>query len=159
MVGVVYYLQCLGVYVAFEVSHPDLPIHTLIPPTVAQTPELNDQPRKGKRLTRTTSSSTAYSPIPRVLRVAANISHARIIQALALVLLAIHVLNAPETARSHRGGLRARRHGHGLRGRVGHCAEGAQELGQKGHGKEGEEEEDYEVEGGRLQIGREICRL
>ena len=105
---------------------------------------------RAKRLT--TCPPTAHSPIPRILHVTPNVPHARIVQALALVLATIHVLNAPETACCDSGGLRAGWHRHGLRGRVRHCGEGTEEFGQKGHGKIGEEDQN---EGGEeLQVGR-----
>jgi hypothetical protein len=87
----------------------------------------------------TSCSSTAHGAITRVVAVASDISHARIVQALILKLPSVHVLHAPETACSYGGGLRARRDRHGCGGVVGHCAEGTEEFGQKGHGEVGEE--------------------
>jgi hypothetical protein len=108
---------------------------------------------------RTTSPSTAYSPIPRVVRVTTDIPDPRIIQAFSLVLPPEHVFDTPETSRSDRGGLRARRHIHGLRGRIRHTAEGAEEFGQKGHGKvrrgnQNEEREELQIGGSDGERGR-----
>jgi hypothetical protein len=61
------------------------------------------------------------------------------------------VLDAPEAACSDGGGLRARGHGNRCGGAVGHCGEGAEELGQKGHGEVGEEGEGEGGEGLQLE--------
>jgi hypothetical protein len=79
----------------------------------------------------TTRSSTAHSAVAWIIAVAANVSHARIVQPLVLELPSVHVLDAPEASCGDGGGLRARRHGHGCGGAVGHCGEGAEEFGQE----------------------------
>jgi hypothetical protein len=61
------------------------------------------------------------------------------------------VLDAPETSCGNGRGLRTRGYVHGLCGRIRHTAEGAEEFGQKGHGKVGEEDEEEDCK--ELQIG------
>ena len=109
-----------------------------------------------KRGIRTTSASAAYRPVPWVVCVTTDVSDPRIVQALSLVLSPVHVLDTPETSGSNSGGLRARRHVHGLRGRIRHTAEGAKELSQKGHGQvrcDDQKEEREELQFG----GSEVC--
>jgi hypothetical protein len=107
----------------------------------------------GKKI-RTTSPSAAYSPVPRVLCVTTDISDSRIVQALSLVFLSVHVLDAPETSCGDSGGLRTRGHVHGLRGRIRHTAEWAKEFSQKGHGKVRRDDQNEERE--ELQIGGSV---
>jgi hypothetical protein len=51
----------------------------------------------------TTSPSTAHSPITRILTISSNVAHSGIIKPLTLKLLAIHMLDAPETTCRDRG--------------------------------------------------------
>ncbi len=53
---------------------------------------------EGERGKLTSCRARAHRPIRRVLSITTNISHARIVQALALKVLAVEVLNAPEAA-------------------------------------------------------------
>ena len=94
----------------------------------------------------TSSPSTTHGAITRIIRIAPNIPYARIIQSLILELPPVHVLDAPETSCSYGGGLRAGGYAHGLCGGSGHvaCCEGAEEAGQKGHRRYGEDEEEEE---------------
>jgi len=98
-----------------------------------------------------TSASTAHGSVPWVLAITANVSNARVVQALALVLPPVHVLDAPETSCGNGRGLRTRGYVHGLCGRIRHTAERAEEFSQKGHGKVGEEDEEEDCK--ELQIG------
>ena len=112
-----------------------------------------------KRGIRTTSASAAYRPVPWVVCVTTDISNPRIVQALSLVLSPVHVLDTPEASGSDSGGLRARRHVHGLRGRIRHTAEGAKEFSQKGHGQvrrddQKEEREELQFGGGDVYVVR-----
>jgi len=63
------------------------------------------------------------------------------------------MFDAPEAACGYGGSVRAGGRVHGCRGGVGHCGccEGAEELGQEGHGEVGEA--DGEDEGEDLQCG------
>jgi hypothetical protein len=99
----------------------------------------------------TTSPPAAYSAVSRVIRVAANVSHARIVQPLLAKLAPVHVLDAPEAACRDGRRLCAFGHVHRLGGGGGHGCERAEELCEKGHGEVEEEGEEQVVE---LQAGR-----
>jgi hypothetical protein len=65
------------------------------------------------------------------------------------------VLDAPETSCSYSCGVCAGWHVCGGGGRAGHCGEGAEEFGQKGHGEVEKDGEKCEVDGAN---GCGICR-
>lgn len=82
----------------------------------------------------TACSPTAHCAVPRVLRVAANIPNARIIQALLAKLAPVHVLHAPETPCGNSRRLCALGQVHRWCGRGRHAGcEWPEELGEKGH--------------------------
>lgn len=93
---------------------------------------------KGKR---TSCAPTAHGAIARAVRIAADVSYARIQQALAPKGLAVHVLDAPEAAcgDGRALGTGGRIHGGGGCGVHGEWAE---EAGEKGHGEIGEHDEE-----------------
>lgn len=92
----------------------------------------------------TSSAPTAHRAITRVLIVASNVPHARIVQTRLAKLPPVHVLDAPEAARGYGRSVRAGRHVHWCGRAVGHCGccEWAEKLGQEGHGEVREDEEE-----------------
>lgn len=106
--------------------------------------------RRMREMLLTASPPATYSAVPRVLCVAANVSHARIIQSLLAKLAPVHVLDAPEASRSDSRGLCALRHVHRLCGCGGHACKWAEKLCEKGH-REVEKKWDKYVE--ELQFG------
>jgi hypothetical protein len=106
----------------------------------------------------TSSPSTTHRAVTWVVAIPTDIPYTRIIQPRLAKLLAVHVLDTPKTSCSDGGSLRARGRVHGCGGGVGHCAEGAEEFGQKGHGEVGEGYEEEEAE--ELQFeGLELDRV
>jgi|SRR5690242_8898852 len=98
----------------------------------------------------TAGPPATYSAVPWVLCIAADVSHARIIQSLLAKLAPVHVLNAPEASCSDGRGLCALRHVHRLCGCGGHACKWAEKLCEKGH-REVEKKWDKYVE--ELQFG------
>lgn len=66
----------------------------------------------------TSCSSTAHSAIARVVSVASNVPHSRIVETLVLELPAIHVLYSPEASCCYSDALRAGGYIHGSGGGV-----------------------------------------
>jgi hypothetical protein len=85
--------------------------------------------------TRTSCPSTAHGSITRTICITTNVPYSRIVQALVLELSPIHVFHTPKTSCGYRGGLRTGGYVHRSGGAIGHCAERAEEFGQKGHGE------------------------